>query len=168
MPLSEQMKQLSPSQKLRRKKLYMRKYLIQLSVLSNRAITENDLSSVAQAEDMRSSFSKFGFQPVTEFDIDFQSKSTERFRKYIDNLLNSNPSMVSIWTHYTIHCGLIFLPDISCVNFLFEFDIDENGVLIFPTIEFEDRILLDLYTANSGEKRLKVETHGNRWSNVIY
>ena len=54
------------------------------------------------------------------------------------------------------------------IKFDFDFEINEDGILIFATNDFEDSLLLDFSIAPTGEQMLQIETQGKNWAKVIY
>lgn len=157
----------SSSEKLR-KKLSMKMYLKELTVLAGRPVQANELGSVEKAVSVRKAGQKFSTLDAASFEIPFADLSSERFRRFVRKLYNANPSSVYVWSPRTIDCGVFLMPSIAAINFDFDFEINEEGILVFLTNDLKDRLLVDFFILSQSHKRSKVEVQGNNWGEIIY
>jgi len=148
--------------------LKMKKYLEELSVFAGHPVKSADLGSAEQAASIREAARKFSVSDAASSEIAFVDRSSERFKQYIKRLHDANPSQVYVWTPRTIDCGVLLVPSLSAIDFDFDFAVNEEGILVFLTDDLEDRLLLDFFIAPTDEKRMKIETQGANWGEVIY
>lgn len=128
----------------------------------------DELGSLEQAASLREAAQKFGMQPSQACEILFSERFSERFREFVQRLLNANPSSVYIWTPRTISCGTLLVPSLAVIKFDFDFVVNQEGILAFSTSDLEDSLLLDFSISPTGEQIMKVETQGANWGTVAY
>jgi hypothetical protein len=147
---------------------FLKEHLRILSILTGRKIEVSELGSQEQFLSLRQhSRSRLG-QPTTKFEVVFSEKKSHRFKSFVQRLKSANPSPVYVVSPYADSCGLLMVGAIDEVNFDFEFSISSEGIFIFVTKDFGDRILLDFYENESGQEMLIVETQGANWGTVSY
>lgn len=157
----------TPSEKLRQK-LYMKRYVEELSVLAGYAVQASDLGGLAQATSIRDASQKFKAQPSRSTEISFADKCSERFKNFIHKLYQTNTSSVYVWTPRTIDCGTFLVPSIEAIRFGFDFSINPEGVLVFQSSDLQDRLLLDFFISPTDDQILKIEAQGLNWGAIVY
>jgi len=144
-------------------------YLSELALLTNKELNEDDILysplSVENARQRSSSLSEF---PILKFTIPFSEKKSERFSLYIDNLYQKNSSNVYIWTQRTNICGLYEVESIKKINFDFPFSINNEGILVLLSTDFEDKLLFDFSLNSDGDEIVEVEAQGKNWSRLKF
>ncbi len=155
------------SEKLRQK-LYMQRYLEELSALAGYPVQATELGSLAQAASIRDASQKFNAQSSRSTEIPFADKCSERFKKFIQMLYSANASSIYIWTPRTINCGTFLASSIEAVKFGFDFTVNQEGVLVFESSDLQDRLLLDFFVSPADEQMLKIEVQGLNWGDVVY
>lgn len=105
---------------------------------------------------------------MSQWQIRFFDRTSERFGKLLQNLTAANPSSVYVWTPRTIDCGALLVPSLDAITFDFDFSINDEGVLSFVTSDLADRLLLDFSRTSAGEQMLTVENRGPNWTRAIY
>ena len=75
---------------------------------------------------------------------------------------------VYLWTPRTIDCGVLLVPSLDVVKFDFDFDVNEEGILVLLSSDLVDRLLLDFSKSCTGEERMTVESQGINWMHVDY
>lgn len=143
-------------------------YLSELALLINQGINESDLSSLAEVDDTRRKASFLNGFPVSKFVISFNEKVTEKFRRFIDALYQANDSEVYIWTKRTNVCGLYKIESIRNINLDFPFEINNEGILVFLSADFKDKLLFDFSLDSNGNHMLEIEMQGQNWSDINY
>ncbi|MFI3157237.1 MAG: hypothetical protein QX199_13870 [Methylococcaceae bacterium] len=143
-------------------------YLLELSSLINQYINESDISGLAEIEIIRHKASSLNGFPVSKFVISFNEKVTEKFRNFIDGLYYANDSEVYIWTKRTNICGLYKIESIRNINLDFPFEINDEGILVFLSADFKDKLLFDFASDSNGNKMLEIEVQGQSWPDVSY
>jgi hypothetical protein len=156
----------SSSEKLRRQNLNLKRYLEELAALAGRSVQASELGSVEQALSIREGGVKFVEMATASSEIPFADLSSERFKSFVKRLNEVNPSPVYVWTPRTTDCGAFLLPSISAIRFDFDFTVNSEGILVFITNDFRDRLLLDYFILPTGEQRLKIETQGENWGGM--
>ena len=162
------MSSISSHGKLRRK-LHLKQYLEELSVLTARTVHADELGSLEHAAAMQSSAQKYNVEPaVVVYKARFSDKNSEQFKKFLLDLKDANSSAIYIWTPRTIDCGTFLVPSLDAVNFDFDFSINGEGILAFVTSDLEDRLILDFSGTPNGEQALSIETQGMNWPKARY
>lgn len=147
---------------------HIKSYLSELTVIINQYVSEIDLSSLSDVEDARRKAVSLNDFPVSKFIIPFNEKATEKFRSFIDALYQANDSEVYIWTKRTNVCGLYKIKSIRNINIDFPFEINDEGILVFLSADFKDRLLFDFSLDSNGNKILEIEMQGRNWSGINY
>lgn len=147
---------------------HIKSYLSELTLLINQEINEIDLSSLLEVEDVRRKASSLNDFPISKFVIPFNDKATGKFRSFIEALYQANDSEVYIWTKRTNVCGLYKIESIRNINIDFPFEINDEGILVFLSADFKDKLLLDFSLDSNGNKILEVEMQGQNWSDINY
>lgn len=156
------------TQKLQRN-LYLKAHLAELEALTGRTVRVDELSSIEQFEARRQvGRQKYVGQPVTACEIPFTDRTSERFKGFIQRLKEANSSPIYVVTPHADVCGELLVSSLDEIKFDFDFEINEDGILIFPTSDFEDRLLLDFSNTSTGEQVMRVETQGKNWVKVTY
>lgn len=155
------------SQRLRQN-LYKKQYLEELGALLGRAVLQEELGSLEHVKTIREALQKLDGQPVTSCEIPFAERKTDRFKRFIQRLIEANPSPVYVWTEHSIDCGLLLVPSLSEIKFDFDFSINADGVFVFRTSDLCDRLLLDFSISHTNEQILQIETQGEHWLDVVY
>lgn len=161
------MSSLSLSDKLRQR-LHLKRYLEELEALAGRPVEVSELGSLQQAAALRAVAQKLNTQSAAHCEIRFSDKGSERFKRFLQNLADSNSSPIYVWTPRTIDCGTFLIPSLKEIRFDFEFAINDEGILAFTTSDLIDSLLLDFSITPMGEQVMKIETQGVNWSRVIY
>lgn len=144
------------------------RYLLELETLASKAVNKDDLSSIKQVDEVRVSASHLENLPIEKFKIGFSEKDGSQFSRYIQGLYYSNSEQVYVWTGKTNSCGLYKVSSIKDVNFSFPFNLNEEGIVAFLSVDMKDKLLLDFSIESSGDKIVDVESQGLNWPNVKY
>jgi hypothetical protein len=144
------------------------RHLTEMSRLSGRDVSRNELLSIEATASVRESASRIREAPSRCFEIGFDEKASARFLELIKKLHQLNPSSIYVWTTLSSYCGVLGLPSIMELNLGFEYSSSREGIIVLVTANFLDKLLLDFYEAAAGERRLKVELMGENWSKVHY
>jgi hypothetical protein len=143
-------------------------YLSELTLLANKNVNESDILDIIEVDDVRQkSFGLNDFE-ISKFRILFDDRVTEKFKNFIDTLYQANDNEVYIWTKRTEICGLYKVESIKNINLNFPFKVNHEGILVFLSTDFKDKLLLDFSLDSNGEKMLEVETQGQNWSAINY
>lgn len=146
----------------------LQKHLGELSSLTGCLVEKNELSSAEQAAQVRDSEKKFSEYDITPVERSFSELKSCQFKKFIKNLYDKNNSPIQIWLPRTIDCGILEIESILNIKFDFDFDLNEEGILVLMTRDMEDKMLLDWFRLPEGEERIRIETQGMNWSKVSY
>lgn len=146
----------------------MKRHLAELGALTGRVVRSDELGSPEQAVAMSQAAQKFIGQSASRFEIKFSDKRSERFRIYIQSLMEANPSPIYVWIEHTKECGALLVPSLDGIDFNFDFDINDDGVLAFSTNDGADALLLDFSNTLEGEQVLTVLARGVNWERVRY
>jgi hypothetical protein len=157
----------SASEKLKRK-LGLKAHLAELAAVLGRPVGVEELGTPQQAVGLRDGAKGLASQPVTTFEMPFADRMSERFRAFVAKLHAANPSPIYVWIPTTIDCGAILLPSVVDINFGFDFEINDEGILSFVTADLADRLLLDLFVSSAGDQRMRVEIQGANWTQATY
>jgi hypothetical protein len=141
-------------------------YLRELSVLAGRSVTEEEVSSLEEVENLRAPPDSVSARTnERKFTMLFRHKTGVAFENYIESLFAANPSPVYIWTHRTRICGAFVLGSIRELNRSFGFRLNEDGIVSVTTTDFRDELVLDWFEEH-GRELLEVNARGERWSAV--
>lgn len=159
---------LTPSSEKLQRKLNIKEYLDELSLLLGRPVHDDELGSLEQAASLRKAAQSASLKPSRVFQIPFSDKSSERFKGFVQRLHTANNSGVYIWTPRTAICGALLVPTLTSINFEFDFRVNKEGILAFSSGDLKDSMLLDFSIELTGGQVLKVELQGDDWPNVVY
>lgn len=151
-----------------RKNLHLKRYLEELRALTGRSVQADELGSLEQVATIRMAAQQLNSQPSVSCEVRFSDRSSERFKSFLQRLMDANPSSVYVWTPDTIDCGALMAPSLDAIRFDFDFTINDDGILSFTTSDLGDRLLLDFSIISTGEQVMKIETQGPNWARVIY
>ena len=152
-----------------RKKQYMSQYLSELSILMGYPVQAGELGGLDQAGEIRAAvLAGTAAQAGSRFELSFSEVASERFKRYLQRLIASNPSPVYVWTPRTIDCGALTVDSLLRMNFNFPFNINEEGIIAFVTNDVADRMLLEFSINSVGQEVLIVETQGPNWASAMY
>lgn len=143
-------------------------YLLELGVLANKAVNKHELSSVEEVDRIRAYALGIAHLPVVKFKIGFSEKNSFQFSRYIQHLYDVNREQVYIWTAKTNICGLYKIGSIKDVDFSFPFELNEEGIVVFLSVDMKDRLLLDFSIDSLGNEIVDVESQGLNWPHVKY
>jgi hypothetical protein len=152
----------------RKRALQMPRYLVELSRLTGRQVQVEELGSIEQAAALRQIARSRGPLPEAKYELEFSALRTEKFRTFVAALVDANPAPIYIWTQDTIHCGALLLASLAQINFDFDTDLTESGVVVFSTQDHEDRLLLDWTIDEQPTTPLQMEVAGAHWSSVRF
>jgi hypothetical protein len=141
----------------------IKEYLSELALLSNSLVDEAQLSELSDVESVREKASALTEKLVSKTVFNFEFKKDRNFQNFIESLFLTNQSEIYIWTHRTDLCGLFKIPSIKKLNIDFPFEINREGILLFLTADYRNRLLLDFSISENGEKILEVEVQGDDW-----
>lgn len=158
----------SPFSEKLRQKIHLKKYLEELGALTGRTVQTDELGSLEQAAAMRHDAQKLNAEFSVACEIRFSEKNSERFKKFLQRLRDTNSSSVYVWTPRTICCGALLVPSLDAIKFDFDFTVNNEGILAFTTSDLGDSLLLDFSVMPTGEQIMKVETRGANWAKVAY
>ena len=151
-----------------RQHLNLKRYLAELAELTGRHVRADELVGLEQTAALRACQQKFKTQATTTAEIPFADRLSARFSDFIQNLHGANPSPVYVWTQRTVDCGTLLVPSLQAIKWDFDFGVNDEGILALVTSDIADSLLLDFSTSLTGEQRMKVETQGANWKDVIY
>ena len=151
-----------------RQKLHLKRYLEELSALTGRSVQADELGSLEQAAAMRTAAQRANARSSGRCEIKFSDTSSERFRKFLQRLMDANPSSVYVWTPRTIDCGALLVTSLAEIKFDFDFAINDEGILAFTTSDLADSLLLDFSSTPAGEQVMTVETQGPNWASAVF
>jgi hypothetical protein len=151
-----------------RQKIYLKRYLAELSALTGGPVQADELVSLEQTAKLREAQQQFVALPTSSSEIPFSDRGSERFAEFVRRLHDANPSPVYVWTERTIDCGALLVPSLMAIRWNFDFAVNEEGMLAFVTSDIADSLLLDFSALHTGEQRMKVETKGANWEEVAY
>lgn len=152
-----------------RQKVHMRDHLDELQALVGRPVRAEELESLERTK-VLGEVARKQFSPLEKLtvEIPFSDRLSERFRDFVHRLRASNPSPVYVWIERANECGALLLPTITSVRFDFDFSIESNGIISISTHDQSDRLVLDFYVSDDGDKRMTVSTQGNAWGKIKY
>ena len=164
---------MSPEERRRkiRQKINMKEHLNELTVLMGRPVHADDLESLEKTDAICEVWDKHIGElerKVEEYEIPFSDRLLQRFKIFVKNLFDANPSPVYAWVERSNVCGTLLIPSVLSIRFDFEFTLERNAVISFLTSDFKDRLLLDFFLSEEGEQRLEVKTEGRNWGVVKY
>lgn len=139
------------------------RYLAELRQLVGRDVAKEELLSVDETETIRARASEVEYSPAWRTQMEFSAKAGNRFRRFIRELHELNPSYVYVWMPLSNVCGVLPPVAISDINFDFDFALNPEGVLVVLTTDFSDKMVLDFSDADGGGKVLEVEVAGQNW-----
>jgi hypothetical protein len=138
-------------------------YLLQLARLVRRSVRPEDLLSLEETEAVRTRANTVRRRHLWRVELPFSEKSTPRFRGFVHDLMQLNPSPVYVWTELSNACGVLPPVPLDMVNFDFDFDTDPTGVLVLLSADLQDKMLLDYSESESGRRTVEVEVSGDHW-----
>lgn len=143
-------------------------YLLELGMLANKVVNKDDLSSVEEVDEVRAGTANLENLTTEKFKVGFSEKDGSQFQSYIQGLYDTNNEQVYLWTGKTNSCGLYKVGSIKDVNFSFSFDLNEEGIVVFLSVDMKDKLLLDFSIDSSGNEIVEVESQGLNWPNIKY
>jgi hypothetical protein len=144
------------------------KHLTELSKLVGRHVAIKDLLSIEETDDLRKRASEVSRAPSLKTTLDFTDKSSERFKAFLQRLASSNAAPVYIWTTLSNTCGLLRPVPLVSIDYGFDFDLNEDGIVAFVTEDLKDRMLLDYTERSDGIRELELEAAGEDWGQAQY
>jgi hypothetical protein len=151
-----------------RQRLNLKMYLHELGVLTGRSVRADELGTIEQAAALRVAAKRLLEQPSIRFGIKFSDRLSDRFKRFLQSLMETNRSPIYVWTPRTIDCGALLVPALDAIRFDFDFTINKEGILVFATSDFNDRLLLDFSCTHSGDQVMEVEIQGSNWARAVY
>lgn len=88
-------------------------YLSELKTLTGLDVSSKSLSSIENVEKIRNESSSIKDNDISKFTVNFEEKESERFKRFISNLNESNSSPVYIWTKNLIIADFIRLVQLT-------------------------------------------------------
>ncbi len=146
----------------------IKNYLQVLSILTNRAVKKEDLTSLEKSLEIIAKHEYIRTLPNMKFEIGFEGRSSDQFKNFIRNLEKTKQSPIFIWSKGANSCGLLQVSSLFEINFEFEYEIDGNGVFVFTSDDLQDELLIDFYENNEEQRMMKIEVYGHLWSKIIY
>ncbi len=143
-------------------------YLLELGILANKTVNKSDLSSIDKVDKVKAGASNLENFPIERFKVDFSEKDESRFANYIQGLYSTNSEQVYLWTSKTNICGLYRVDSIKDVNFLFPFELNDEGIVVFLSADLKDKLLLDFSIDSTDNRIIEVEAQGANWSGIKY
>jgi hypothetical protein len=155
------------SEKVAAKRI-LAQYLSELKALLGIEINPSSLVPIENIEEIREQASCLSNEKESSFLIEFDDKLNEKFREYISNLRKANHSEVYVWTDRSNICGPCKINSIEDLDISFPFDVNSDGVVVFLTIDFCDKLLFDFSFDSDNQRILEVESQGKNWPLVEY
>ncbi len=146
----------------------LERYLNELSQLTGRNVICTELGTVNDALEIQKASQKFITQKVSTYEIPFSQRNSTKFLKIIEELYNKNPLPIYIWTPRTIDCGTFLVFSLRDIHFNFEFNINTEGIIVLLSHDLVDRVLLDFFELNTGERRMKIAIQGDNWESIHF
>ncbi|WP_085907097.1 hypothetical protein [Kiloniella majae] len=156
---------------LARKILYNKtidSYLKDLRLISGNIVRRGDLLDLDRTQKMREKSRDFSNRETYEFEIDFDKKASTGFRSYIEKLHKVNPGRIFVWLPETFDCGAYSINSLLDLNWEFRNHEMKSDIIVLVNENFQEKILLDIFDNDVGEKRIKLEICGEKWPSVIY
>ena len=141
-------------------------YMDELRSFTGVNIDAKSLSSIKEAENIREKSLSLNKLQATKNVIKFDEKNDERFKRFVINLREANSNPIYIWLHGSNLHGLLKVNSIADIDFSFPFNVNSDGIVVFLTSDFSDRLLLDFYHDSEGQEMLEVELKGKHWSSI--
>lgn len=164
--------QKSMSSNLKQSKLLYKKhlasYLGELGELVTCQPLAHSLKSLEFTEIVREQARVLDAKPCSKFEVNFDMRCIPRFSSYVQTLYEKNSSQIYIWTAKSNYCGIFEIPSLLEFNFCFEFDVNQEGIIVLVAANMTDKLVLDFsYDALCGYS-LEIETKGDNWPLVKY
>lgn len=151
-----------------RRKLHMKQYLEELSILFGRTVNVEEIGDPKDLDAVLGAYKFWDFSSQ-ETEIEFNDLQSDRFRGLIQKLHAANPSEVHIATPRTRDCGKSPSLPITDVNFAFDFFLFREACISFITADMEDRLRLELlWPDDRDEKGAAIITNGKNWAGLSY
>lgn len=136
----------------KKRRLFGRKhlpeYLRELSRLLKREVKSTELLSIVETDEFIDSISHFkGQEPDCKETIRFTDK-TSLIAILYNTISDWNVSYM-MYLSYSLDCGLMKIPSLSCFNLNFNFDDENAGIIEFIRTDGEEKIKLDYYEEHS-------------------
>lgn len=141
-------------------------YVDELRCFAGANIDTKSLSSIEEVENIRKKSLPLNELQATKNVVKFSEKNSDRFKRFIENLREANSNPVYIWLHSSNLHGLLKVDSIDAIDFSFPFNVNSDGIVVFLTSDFSDRLLLDFYHDCEGQEMLEVELKGKHWSSI--
>lgn len=142
-------------------------YLRELTILLGRRVEKGELSSPLLVDGLQAKnrlhMAKYA---PKKFTIPFEARKQRPFLAFIQELIEANSSPIHIWTLPADVCGLLQTSSLRDIHFDFPFDLSKNAIVTFSTIDGSDRLSLDFWEDDAGDRWLSVEFSGANWGNV--
>jgi hypothetical protein len=145
---------------------YMNDYLIQLQQLVGPQVSEADLTTAEFAVEVEKARATRSEATCGCVYLPFEARLLDGFRNFVSLLYAKNDGPIYIWTEETRYCGALKVQSISQVNFGFDYEINDNGLIAFLAENLEDRLLL-MFGEEGDGLELTVETEGPNWLGVV-
>lgn len=141
------------------------RYLALLSSLLGRSVTERELLTSEETYALRERSLAVERGAPHVFEVPIGERRGRQFSRLIARLVGARSCAVYFWASGTEACGLLPPFQLSSVEFNFAYDLDPNGVFVFVSCDFQDRLLLDFSGDGSGGV-LEIEVSGPHWGCV--
>jgi hypothetical protein len=151
-------------------KLNIHRYLVELKGLCLKAPLESELLSVQRTEQIRAnSLVALRGKPVRKIQMSFEDKKAIKFRSYVAKLHLANPHSVFVWTEKSNSCGLYEISSLLEFNFNFEFDVNEQGIVVLLASNLADSLVFDFsYDDRTSTYMLEIDVCGDHWFGIDY
>lgn len=150
-----------------RYKVNLNLHLLELNCFVLKRLSDSDLLPVEKTKSILEQSQHLNQMTPFKFTIPFEEKGSERFKKYIEQLQTTNSSGVYIWIERTNDCGTSVINSLLDINWGFDFSCSKNGILVFETLDLQDRILFDFFEED-GEHYLEIEVRGTHWPKIAW
>lgn len=126
-------------------------YLKELSILTGSDVSIHDLSTLEEMESVRAESREINDKPISRFSIDFKCRCDEKFINYIKKLHLSDNGEIYIWTERTNLFGLYKIKSMIYIITSFPFELNEEGIVVFLTINLKNKLLFDFSIVNNNK-----------------
>lgn len=144
------------------------RHLHELALLVGRPVDETELLSLDETNLLRDRSNNIARATGAKFTIPFEEKQDPRFRRFLAQLSEANPSDVYFWTPASNRCGLLRPHSLKELRPDFPFDLNPDGIFVVITSDLADELVLDYSLGDNDEQLLEVETSGAHWGRVQF
>ena len=141
----------------------IKRYLAQLSELTNQKVTADCLTSLKEVESFMNNSTDLPLLEKKTYWLSPSDLTSEKFKSFVKRLEATNPSPVGVWLDGTKACGMFYIGGLSELNFQFRFSLVPDGVFQLITADARDSLLI---VFDFDEVEMVIQ--GYSWSAIEY